>query len=89
MPSPSKKILILGATGVIGKVLARALINAKDKFERIGIFTSADSVSNKKELIEYYKSCGLDIITGDLFNKEDVLEAYKGSTPSQFQRLSH
>lgn len=74
----SRKILVLGATGVIGKVLTNALINSKDDFERIGIFTSTETVATKKELLESFTSRGVDIITGDLYNENDVLEAYKG-----------
>jgi uncharacterized protein YbjT (DUF2867 family) len=78
MASPSKKILVLGSTGVIGKVLVNALINAKGNFERIGIFTSADTARSKAALLETFKAQGVDIIIGDLYNEADVLEAYKG-----------
>lgn len=74
----SKKILVLGATGVIGKVLVNALINAKGNFERIGIFTSAETVLKKKDLVALYQSQGVDVITGDLYNDNDVLDALKG-----------
>ncbi|KAK7413258.1 hypothetical protein QQX98_007846 [Neonectria punicea] len=78
MTPPSKRILVLGATGVIGKVLLSALINAKDNFERIGIFTSAQTLANKSELVESFRSRGVDVITGDLYNDDDILGAYKG-----------
>ncbi|KAI1372066.1 isoflavone reductase family protein [Hypoxylon crocopeplum] len=78
MAPPSKKILVLGATGVIGKVLVNALLNAKENFERIGIFSSAETVANKQELIESYRRRGVDVIAGDLYSEDDVLDAYKG-----------
>ncbi|KUI65957.1 Isoflavone reductase [Cytospora mali] len=74
----SKKVLVLGSTGVIGKVLVNALISANANFERIGIFTSAETVDNKKDLIESYRSKGVDIVTGDVYDDNDVLEAFKG-----------
>lgn len=77
--SMSKKILVIGATGVIGKVLLDALLNAKDEFETIGIFTSPATVESKKEMIESFKTRGCVIRTGDLYNDEQVLEVYKGA----------
>ncbi|KUI62413.1 Isoflavone reductase [Cytospora mali] len=74
----SKKILVLGSTGVIGKVLVNALISANANFERIGIFTSAETVDNKKDLIESYRSKGVDIVIGDVNDDNDMLEAFKG-----------
>lgn len=83
MASPSRKILVLGATGVIGKVLLNALLNAKNSFDRIGILTSAETLTNKPELIESFKARGADILTGDLYKDDDVLEAYKGEIKTE------
>lgn len=80
MAPPSRKILVVGATGVIGKVLTNALINSKDSFERIGIFTSAETLANKAEEVESLRQRGVSIISGDIYNDDDVLEAYKGSS---------
>lgn len=82
MAPPSKKILVFGGTGLIGKFLVDALVEAKGSFERIGIFTSAATVDSKKELIDSYKSQGVEVITGDVGSESDVLEAYKGAFPS-------
>ncbi|KAH8892677.1 isoflavone reductase family protein, partial [Thozetella sp. PMI_491] len=78
MATATKRILILGSTGVIGKVLANALINQKESFERIGIFTSSETATAKKALVESYRSRGVEIIIGDLESDADVLEAFKG-----------
>lgn len=78
MAAPSKKILVFGATGVLGKVLVNALANTKKHFERIGIFTSVETAETKKELLDSFKSRGVDMIVGDLYNDNDVLEAYTG-----------
>jgi hypothetical protein len=80
MSSPrSKKIVIFGATGVIGKVLTKALLNAKGNFESIAIFTSPETIERKKDLIAFFKSHGADVIVGDLANKDEVLKMLKGS----------
>lgn len=84
----SKKILVLGATGVIGKVLVNALINAKGNVERVGIFTSAETVLKKKDLVALYQNQGVDVITGDLYNDNDMLDALKGSYPTLLLRAT-
>lgn len=80
MAPQSKRILVLGATGVIGEVLLNALVNAKDTFESIGIFTSATTVESKKDLVASFASRGVLVRTGDLYNDNDVLEMYKGAS---------
>ena len=79
--SLSRRILVIGATGVIGKVLLDALLNAKDEFETIGIFTSPATVESKKDLIESFQARGCVIRTGDLYNDEQVLEVFRGESP--------
>ena len=74
------KILVLGATGVIGKVLVDALLNAREQFEAIGIFTSPSTVESKKDLVDSFTSRGAVIHTGDLYKDEDVLNVYKGES---------
>lgn len=74
------KILVIGATGVIGKVLVDAILNAKEQFETIGVFTSQATVENKKDLIELFKARGAVVRIGDLYNDDDVLNVYKGKS---------
>lgn len=78
MAIPSRKILVLGATGVIGKVILDALLSARDSFDRIGLFTSAETIANKAELIGTFKARGAEVVIGDLYSANDILEAYKG-----------
>lgn len=78
-PAPTpKKILIFGATGVIGKYITQALIDRRSDFERIGIFTSQSTAENKKEEIERLKSNGVEVLVGDAKSEEDVSKAYDG-----------
>ncbi|KFA81547.1 hypothetical protein S40288_09054 [Stachybotrys chartarum IBT 40288] len=77
MSIPSKRILVLGATGVVGKVLTNSLLNAGPAFDHIGIFTSAESAASKSALLDEFRSRGAEVIVGDLFSEEDVLNAYK------------
>jgi nucleoside-diphosphate-sugar epimerase len=80
MASPySKKILVFGATGVVGKVLVNSLLNAGNIFDRIGVFTSADTTASKAETLNNLEARGAEIIIGDLYKDTDVLEAYKGN----------
>ncbi|CAJ2513160.1 Uu.00g012790.m01.CDS01 [Anthostomella pinea] len=74
---PAKKILVFGATGVIGKVITAALINAKAEFARIGIFTSEATFAGKAALIDAICEGGVDVIVGDVNNDAQVLNAYQ------------
>ncbi|CAK7207311.1 hypothetical protein SEUCBS139899_010121 [Sporothrix eucalyptigena] len=73
----SKKILLLGATGVIGKVLLNSLLNAREQFDAIGIFTSPATAESKKELLDSFVARGAVVHTGDLYNDDNVLSVYK------------
>ncbi|CAK7233139.1 hypothetical protein SBRCBS47491_008507 [Sporothrix bragantina] len=75
------KILVIGATGVIGKVLVDAILNAREQFDTIGIFTSEATIKNKKDLIDSFKSRGAVIRTGDVYNDDDVLNVFEGEWP--------
>ncbi|KAI1615094.1 isoflavone reductase [Exophiala viscosa] len=76
-PAACKKLLIIGATGLIGKYITLALVQSKSKFDRIAILTSADTVQNKVQEIEDLKKEGVDIIVGDVTNFKDVVDAYR------------
>lgn len=76
-----KKVLIFGATGVIGKYIIQEVVNAKSSFEKIGLFTSADTAKNKPDEINGWEEKGVDINVGDVNSEEDVKRAYEG-TPS-------
>ena len=72
-------ILIIGATGVIGAPITKAILNAKSSFGRIAVLTSSATVTNKASQIDSLKSQGAEILTGDLSNKQDVKRAYNGA----------
>ncbi|KXS98408.1 hypothetical protein AC578_1767 [Pseudocercospora eumusae] len=78
MAPVSKKVLVLGGTGVIGKILLDTLLAAKDEFERIGLFTSPETCAKKAGLINSFKSRGAEVLVGDLDNDNDVRKAYEG-----------
>ncbi|KAF7192468.1 Isoflavone reductase-like [Pseudocercospora fuligena] len=78
MAPASKKVLVLGSTGVIGRILLDTLLDAKDEFQRIGIFTSTETCAKKDGLISSFQSRGAEVLVGDLANDNDVLKAYEG-----------
>lgn len=78
MAPASKKVLVLGGTGVIGKVLLDTLLAAKDEFESIGLFTSPETCAKKAGLINSFKCRGAEVLVGDLANDNDVLKAFEG-----------
>lgn len=72
-----QRILVIGATGVIGRPITKALIEAKDSFPRIAILTSQSTIENQSGQISWLKSKGVDIRVGDLYNEDDVKKAYE------------
>lgn len=89
MAPPSKKILVFGGTGVIGKVLVQALLNNQDDFERIGIFTSAETVQTKPAMIDSLTSRGIEVIVGDITSDNDVMQAYQSMGTLQSSQQSN
>ncbi|KAJ4136366.1 hypothetical protein NW768_003979 [Fusarium equiseti] len=73
-----RSILIFGATGTIGRYIAKAIVNAQPAFDHVTIFTSEGTVSKKQDFIQELKSKAVNIITGDVNNEEDVKKAYQG-----------
>lgn len=71
-------ILIIGATGAIGKYITDKILDAQPPFPKVSIFTSESTVSKKAEYINQLKSKGAHIITGDVTDLNDVKAAYEG-----------
>ncbi|KAK6821846.1 isoflavone reductase family protein [Apiospora arundinis] len=78
------KVLIIGATGVIGKHITSAIAKASasasiKSLSRVSILTSAATVANsqKQPLLSSWKQQGLSVITGDITKPEDVRKAYQ------------
>lgn len=73
-----KSILVLGATGQIGRFITEQILKAKPSFEKVSIFTSEGTASKKSDYISDLKSRGVNIITGDVTSEKDVKAAYTG-----------
>jgi uncharacterized protein YbjT (DUF2867 family) len=71
-------ILIIGATGAIGKPITTQIIAAKSNFGRLAILTSPNTIANKPSEIDALKAQGVEIFVGDLGSEEDVKKAYQG-----------
>jgi len=76
MAEPSQSVLMIGATGWIGKYILEELIKS-NKFERLAILTSENTVETKSSQIESLKSRGVEIITGDVAKSEDISKAFQ------------
>ena len=85
-PTP-KKILVFGATGVIGKYILQELYNAQSSFGKIGFFTSSNTAETKSGEINGWKEKGIEVIVGDVNSEEDVKKAYEGTVFTIFQRM--
>ena len=73
-----KKILLFGATGVIGKYILDALVTSNSSFEKIGIFTSLGTAEKKKADLDALKQKGVEVVVGDVNAEDDVKAAYQG-----------
>lgn len=78
MAPPTEKVLVFGATGVIGRYIVKALVHAQPPFKRIGIYTSANTVEKKAAEIQSLKDKGAEVIVGDFNDEAKILETYKG-----------
>ena len=75
---PAKNVLIIGATGVIGTYITRAIVDSKHLFGRICVFTSEKTLFEKVQDICALESWGVEILVGRLEDEKKVREAYKG-----------
>lgn len=77
-PPLPKKILVFGATGVIGKYIIRELVNAWSSFEKIGFFTSRQNAVTKSSELDGWRDAVVETIVGDVTSEADVKKAYEG-----------
>ncbi|EEA27794.1 isoflavone reductase, putative [Talaromyces marneffei ATCC 18224] len=75
-----RNILIIGATGNIGRFITQSIVAARSEFDRVAILTSAPGAGSEKEkfINEELRPKNVEIIVGDISNEQDVLNAYKG-----------
>lgn len=78
MAPPTENVLVIGATGVIGRYITNALVNAQPPFKRIGIYTSAATVEHKAAQIQALKEKGVEVFVGDFNDESKILDVYKG-----------
>lgn len=77
--SRTHNILIFGATGLIGEHITSAILSQKDKFNRIVVFTSENTIWTKSDEVDDLKRRGAEIIAGDFRSASDVSEALEAA----------
>ncbi|KAH7394163.1 hypothetical protein DE146DRAFT_737797 [Phaeosphaeria sp. MPI-PUGE-AT-0046c] len=75
--STPRKILIFGATGLIGQYIIQEIYNARASFEKIGFFTSESTAKNKADELSEWRKKGVDVIVGNIDSADDVAKAYE------------
>ncbi|KIW95064.1 uncharacterized protein Z519_03646 [Cladophialophora bantiana CBS 173.52] len=75
---PTRSILIIGSTGVIGTYITRAIVDARENFERICVLTSEKTLVEKVQDIAALEAWGVEIFTGRLESESAVKRAYEG-----------
>lgn len=73
-------ILIVGATGAIGKPITNQMLSAKSNFGRLAILTSQTTLNDKADEIKLLKRNGVDVFVGDLTVEDDVKKAYASAS---------
>jgi uncharacterized protein YbjT (DUF2867 family) len=73
-----ENLLILGATGYIGTYITEQILNAKNLFGRIAIFTSPGTAESKSQVLNNLKERGVEVIVGDVKSSNDLLKAFEG-----------
>jgi uncharacterized protein YbjT (DUF2867 family) len=76
------KILVFGATGLIGQHIIREIYNERSSFKKIGFFTSESTAKNKTDELDDWKKKGVEVIVGDVNSEDDVTKAYEGNSLS-------
>ena len=74
----TKNILIIGSTGVIGTYITRAIVDARESFDRICVLTSQKTFVEKIQDIAALEAWGVEIFTGRLESETAVKRAYEG-----------
>lgn len=69
-------ILVIGATGNIGKFITDGLIQTNPANAKISIFTSKETALSKAGLLDQWKAAGVDVLIGDIANSVDVTRCY-------------
>ncbi|ETN46557.1 uncharacterized protein HMPREF1541_00742 [Cyphellophora europaea CBS 101466] len=75
---PARNILIIGATGIIGTYITRAIVDSQHLFDRICVLTSEKTVVEKVQDICALESWGVEVFVARLDDEDKVKEAYKG-----------
>jgi len=79
---PARNILIIGATGIIGTYITRAIVDSQHLFDRICVLTSEKTVVEKVQDICALESWGVEVFVARLDDEDKVKEAYKGKYES-------
>lgn len=74
-------ILVIGATGAIGRFITEAIISASPPFEHVTIFTSPKTTESKFELLQKWKQSGVSVLVGDVTKEADVAGVYASEKP--------
>lgn len=82
---PPHNILIVGATGVIGTYITRAIVDAHTQghFGRICVYTSEKTIVEKVQDIAALESWGVEVWVGSLGDERRFKEACKGMSGVQ------
>ncbi|KAJ3048558.1 hypothetical protein HK097_010433 [Rhizophlyctis rosea] len=73
-----EKIVLIGATGTIGKPILAEFVAKINRFKRLAVITSQSTYESKGKYIEELKAAGVEIIIGDISKPESLKETFAG-----------
>lgn len=73
-----ENLLIIGGTGYIGSYILGQIVEAKDSFGHVAIFTSPSTAEKKPELLDGLRGQGVGVIIGNIDKRDDLLKAFQG-----------
>jgi nucleoside-diphosphate-sugar epimerase len=81
------RVLLVGASGLLGRAIQTALLGSKQKHTKLGVLTSSSALPDPSK-DEYWASLaakGVHIIKVDFTNKEELVEAFSGNITYYFK----
>lgn len=81
MSSSFRTVLLIGASGTLGKNIQAELIAKKHLFSRIGTLTSPDSLTDAKKAPYWasLKTQGVEVVTVDFSDSDALTKAFAGT----------
>jgi uncharacterized protein YbjT (DUF2867 family) len=89
--SPFKNVLLVGASGNVGRAIQAELLAKKGNFSKIGVLTSSVSALDPKKnaYLASLEAQGVQIAKVDFSDSSALVKAFRGSTHLSYSRFNN